>query len=229
MKRVILALGLACITVASTTPTRGEAQSTPQMEIFPGVASCNEQALRDLPRHLKPEGVSIAEYIDKESPAARKAARIDVAFFRLTEEAWNLLEASQFGKLTPRVTKPASVRAYWILQKQFKVRLPEELTQPIWNDDAGTIVYQCFSDTCPAGSTCSAVGGPERAEKIAQAITSQRRFVTKTLSWAKDANRPLSERRALRENYRRNENALRELLKDPPNEIFRSTTTVKRK
>jgi hypothetical protein len=182
----------------------------------------------DLPNDLKKEGVVIAQYIDEASPQANKAAAIDEAFSRLTDEAYRLLDASQFNTLTPRVAKPAVVKAYWILQRQWKVRRPESLAQPLWNEDDASILYQCFSDTCPAGTTCTQVGGRLRAEKLAQAIAQQRRFVNKTLSWAKAAERPLSERRALRENFERNEKALQQLLRNPPAEIFRSTKLVKR-
>ncbi len=85
---------------------------------FPTIASCNEQALIDLPKHFKNEEGVIAQYIDKASPKALKAAAIDEAFSRLTDEAYRLLDASQFDTLTPHVAKPAVIKAYWILQRQ---------------------------------------------------------------------------------------------------------------
>jgi hypothetical protein len=104
-------------------------------------------------------GEVIPLYIDEAIPKALKAATTDQAFSRLTDEAYRLLDTSQFYTLTQHVAKPAVVKAYWILQRQTIYGRPVTGHPTLCCPVSSRCLVRYFTNGVPPVPTCDGLLG----------------------------------------------------------------------
>ena len=228
MKRTIAMLSLACALIACSNSTITRAEELPPFRVFWYSANCNEQAMKDLRSDLKTPGVTVAHYIDQESPNARQAQALDDAYSKLSENAYLLTMLGAENDLATKISKRAQARARQLTTKYMKGALPAPILVGQANFDERIILYQCFQDACPVGESCTRVNVTKGAAKLLSAIEAEGRFVRSVIRWAKSARLPKENYNQLMNTFEKNAAFLRKETPKAPQEVFLNTSRVTR-
>lgn len=228
MKRTIAALCLAYASLACSNSHTTQAQAIPEPMIFRASESCDQQVKVDIRSDLATPGVVVGEYVDQKSPNALRLRALDNAYSKLSEEAYLLVLVASENGLSTKLSKREQARALEIATKRVKSTAPAPILTGVSNFDEGSILYQCFVDTCPQGSACRRIDASKRATKIQSSIGTDRKFVREVIRWAKSAGLAKESYQRLMATFERNAAYLSKEIPGAPKEVFLMTSKVKR-
>lgn len=228
MKRTIATICLAVTSAACSNTNVTLAQEIPPRKVFTTSTSCDEQASKDVRSDLATPGVVVAHYVDQQSPNARQTRAIDDAYSKLSEEAYLLILVASENGLSTKLSKRDQARARQLTQKYLNSRSPAPILTGLSNFDESFILYQCFVDSCPQGTSCKRVDVAKRAPKLLSAIEGERNFVRSVSRWAKSAGVAKENYSTLMSTFEKNAEYLRKEVPNAPKEVFLISTKMTR-
>lgn len=219
---------MACAAIACSNSHTTLAQENTNPKVFTTSTSCDQQVSADIKSDLATPGVVVAHYVDQQSPNAKQARALDNAYSKLSEEAYLLTLVASENGLSTKISKREQARGRQIANKHLSAPLPAPILTGLSNFDESLIIYQCFVDTCPQGSSCKRVDVAKRASKILSWIETERKFVRSVIRWAKSAGVAPKNYNKLMSTFEKNATYLRREGSNAPKEVFLISSKVTR-